>query len=73
MSDEEKLNKCHILVLAIGVVLRRMVNDGYLIAGYKDAMNFILTKDPSELIAQAHVINDILSSAATTIEKEKVV
>ncbi|HEY7161329.1 MAG TPA: hypothetical protein VH815_08715 [Acidobacteriota bacterium] len=71
MSDEEKLNKCHILILAIGVVLRRMINDGYLLAGYKDAVTFILTKDANDLIAQAHVINDVLSSAASTIEKEK--
>jgi hypothetical protein len=73
MSDEEKLNKCHILILAIGVVLRRMINDAYLLAGYKDAVTFILSKDASDLIAQARVINDVLSSAATTIEKEKVV
>jgi hypothetical protein len=73
MSDEEKLNKCHTLILAIGVVLRRMTNDAYLLAGYKDAVTFILTKDANDLIAQAHVINDVLSSAVTTIEKEKVV
>jgi len=73
MSDEEKLNKCHILTLAIGVVLRRMTNDAYLLAAYKDTMNFILTKDANDLIAQSHIINDFLSSAATTIEKEKVV
>jgi hypothetical protein len=48
-----------------------MINDGYLLAGYKDAVTFILTKDANDLIAQAHVINDVLSSAASTIEKEK--
>jgi len=73
MSDEEKLNKCHILILAIGVVLRRMINDGYLLATYKDAIKFILEKDANDLIAQSPTINDILSSAAITIEMEKVV
>ncbi len=72
MSNEEKLNKVHILSLGIGVLIRRITNDGYLLASYKDAINFILTKDANDLIAQSGTIDDIVSSAAKVVEMEKV-